>query len=157
MKKLALVLALFILSAPAIAAPKQKPAAQASKQLCADDVCLKFSQRASIALAQAKTDVVLLREEEYQNRIPSAVEAVMAKTKSYREEVQPLYKAALASVAGNAEATAAVKEYMKVWTAAMNAFPMSTVKSMGQREAEYQSYAAKLNDAWAQVQIEAGI
>lgn len=155
MKKLAFVLAFALSSTPALAAPKQKPAA--AKQLCADDICLKFSQRASIALVQAKTDVILLREEEYQNRIPSAVEAVMAKTKSYREEVQPLYKAALASVAGNAEATAAVKEYMKVWTAAINTFPMSTVKSMGEREAEYQSYATKLNDAWARVQIEAGI
>ena len=77
----------------------------------------------------------------------------MEKTKSYREEVQPLYKAALASVA----ATAAVKDYMKVWTAAMNTFLMSTIKSMGEREAEYQSYPAKLNDVWAQIQFETGI
>jgi len=156
MKKLALVLALAISTAPALAAPKQKPA-QAAKQLCADDVCLKFSQRANIALIQARTDVILAQRDEQQKTIPSAVEAMMAKTKSYREEVQPLYKAALASVAGNAEATTAVKDYMKIWTAAINTFPMSTIKPMGEREAEYESYAAKLNDAWAKIQIEAGI
>ena len=157
MKKLLLVLAIAISSSMAVSAPKHKSSTQTSKSLCAEDVCLKFKQQANTALFEAKMDVILLGEEEYQKKIPSAAGAMMEKTKAAREEIRPLYNAALASVSSSKEATMAVKEYMKIWTAAINSFPMQTIKSSAQREKEFQSYEARLNEAWAHIQIEAGI
>lgn len=152
MKPVLLAIALAITAVPALAA---KP--KATTPPCGNDVCLKLHQRASIALAQARIDVILLREEEYRKNIPDAGMAVMEKVKAARQEVTPLYTAASKSAVGSPAVAAALKDYMKVWTAAINSYPMQTLKSTPEREAEHRSYESRLNDAWAEVQIEAGI
>lgn len=152
MKIVLLAAALAFSSTSALAA---KP--KSVKAPCADDVCLKLHQQASIALAQARIDVILLREEEHRKNIPDAGLAVMEKMKAARQVVTPLYAVASKSAAGSPAVAAALKNYMKVWTAAINSYPMQTVKSTPEREAEHRSYESRLNDAWAEVQIEAGI
>jgi len=152
MKSALLAIALAITAVPALAA-KPKIAAPP----CGDDVCLKLHQKASIALAQARIDVILLREEEHRKNIPDAGLAVMEKVKAARQEVTPLYAAASKSAVGSPAVAVALKDYMKVWTAAINSYPMQTVKSTPEREAEHRSYEARLADAWASVQVEAGI
>jgi LmbE family N-acetylglucosaminyl deacetylase len=152
MKTVLLAVALTSAYVPAFAA---KP--NATKPPCSGDVCLNFHQQASIALARARVDVILLREEEYQKKIPDAGMAVMEKMKVARQEVTPLYTAALKSASGSPSVTTALKDYMKVWTAAINSYPMQTVKSTPEREAEHRNYETRLNDAWAEVQIESGI
>ncbi|MBQ5939857.1 hypothetical protein [Massilia sp. AB1] len=151
MKSVLLILTLLVASAPALAG---KPKTTAP---CGADVCLKLHQQASIALAQARIDVILLREEEYRKNIPDAGQAVVEKVKAARQGLAPLYSAAVASATGSPAVTTALKNYMKVWTAAINAYPMQTVKSTPEREAEHRGYEARLNDAWADVQVEAGI
>lgn len=157
MKTILLAVVIAVSSASTIAATKAKLPAPTAKPACADNVCLKLHQAASVALVQARIDVILLREEEYQQRIPSAAEAMMEKTKMARQEIAPLYSEALKSAVSSPSTASALKNYMKIWTAAINAYPMQTVKSTPEREAEHKGYEARLNDAWAEVQIEAGI
>lgn len=152
MKTVLLAIALVTASASTLAA---KP--KAATPPCGGDVCLKLHQQASIALAQARIDVILLREEEYRKNIPDAGLAVLEKVKASRQEVTPLYVAAVKSATGSPAVTSALKNYMKVWTAAINSYPMQTVKSPPEREAEHRGYELRLNDAWAEVQVEAGI
>ena len=152
MKPVLLAIALALTAVPALAV---KP--KASTPPCGNDVCLKLHQQASIALAQARIDVILLREEEYRKNIPDAGMAVMEKVKAARQEVTPLYTAASKSAVGSPAVAAALKDYMKVFTAAINSYPMQTLKSTPEREAEHRGYEARLADAWANVQVEAVI
>jgi Ni,Fe-hydrogenase I large subunit len=156
MKTALFALAIAVAAVPALAATKLKAPTPATKPLCAEGVCTTFHQKASIAIQDVKLDVILLREDEYQRKIPSAADAVMAKTKATRAAIQPLYDAALKSVASSPTATAAMKNYMKAWTSALNSYPMQTLKERSERDAENQAYEARLNDAWAEVQVETG-
>jgi len=152
MKPVLLAIALALTAVPVLAA---KP--KATTPPCGNDVCLKLHQQASIALSRARVDVILLGKEEYLKTIPDAGMAMMEKVKAARQEVTPLYAEASKSAAGSPAVAAALKDYMKVWIAAINSYPMQTLKSTPEREAEHHSYEARLADAWASVQVEAGI
>lgn len=132
-----------------------KKTATAVKPLCADDVCLKLRQAINIAMNSAKIDVILAGDEERRKVIESAQGEMIKKTKAYRDEIRPLYAAALASVKRNDKATSALKEYMIVWNAAIDSFPMSLIQTRAQQAEDYQKYVQRLNDAWARVELEA--
>lgn len=134
--------------------PAQKPA-PVSAPLCAEDTCLKFRQAANIALYTSKLDLVLVKEDEYQKKIPSAHDEMVTRGKAHRDKVRPLYSAALASVSRSPAATAALKEYMVIWTAAINAVPDTLSASPAKASTASQSYDQRLNDAWARVELEA--
>ena len=152
MKPVLLAIALALTAVPALAAnPK------ATTPPCGNDVCLKLHQQASIALSRARVDVILLGKEEYLKTIPDAGMAMMEKVKAARQEVAPLYAEASKSAAASPAVAKALKDYMKMWTAAINSYPMQTVKSTPEREAEHRTYEMRLNDAWSEVQVEAGI
>lgn len=80
----------------------------------------------------------------------------MVKTKAARAEIQHFYDAALRSIAGSSTVTAAMKNYMKIWISALKSYPMPTLKERSEHDAENKAYEARLNDAWAEVQVEEG-
>lgn len=157
-KILAAVVVALCFTGTAIAAPASaKKATAAATPLCADDVCLKLRQTVNLAMNSAKIDVILTGADEQRGVIPSAQAEMNKKVKAYRDEVRPLYTAALASVKRSDKATAALKEFMIVWNAAISSFPMSLVQSRAEQADAYANYVQRLDDAWARVELEAGL
>jgi hypothetical protein len=155
-KILAAAVVALCLTGAAISAPTAaKKAAAAATPLCADDVCLKLRQAVNIAMDTAKLEVIVTGDEERRQIIPSAQAEMIRKVKAHRDEVRPLYTTALASVKRSDKATAALKEFMIVWNAAIDSFPMSLVQSRAEQADAYAKYTQRLNDAWARLALEA--
>lgn len=160
-KKLAAAVLIMCISAAAsgeqvTSKPKGKAtAAQAAKPMCADDVCLKLRQAVNIAMNSAKMEVIVTGDEERRKIIESAQAEMIKRTKAYRDEVRPLYAAALASVKRSEKATSALKEFMIAWNAGIDSFPMSLVLSRSQQSEDFQKHMQRLNDAWARLELEA--
>lgn len=157
MKKTVIAL-MMLCAAGAVSAQSGKKQSQQTKvqaPLCADDVCLKLSQAVNLAMISSKNSVIVTGEAELQKEIPNAHEEMVSRTKVHRDNIRALYTQALASVKRSPPATAALKDYMVIATAALSSFPNSLFLSRGQQRAEYQSYETRLNDAWARVQLEA--
>ena len=132
-----------------------KKTGTSTKPLCAEDTCVKLKNAVMIAMEMSKLEVIIAAGTERSSGIESATAQVMEKTKGYKDEVRPLYAAALASVKRSEKATSALKEFMMAWNAGINSFPMSLLASRAEQAEDYKKHVQRLNDAWARVELEA--
>jgi len=137
-----------------------------AKGVCDKDVCEKFYKAAVVSHFGISMKSTIIGEQSYQVRmiekdeskgIAVYVDGMETAVKEAKDEVLPLYQASLKSAQGNKDVSAAIKELYTKWLAGVSYFQRAVTETPRAKDEQVKIDRKAIEDAWAKVQVEAGI